>query len=200
MLALYVGLLGLLAFVIGVSYLGVWLRMNPSKENAERSSRVVQFLFFAGLGTPFVIAFFYPGLNHLDSLVGIGSLPLYPFFLITGLVLAVPGLYFMGISLKSLRSLGSGANAFRLTKQIVETDIYKYTRNPMSFGYYLVALSIGFISGSSLLTLYGILGLIPAHLFYLKFFEELELDLRFSESYKQYKQKVPFLIPKLPPG
>jgi hypothetical protein len=25
----------------------------------------------------------------------------------------------------------------------------------------------------------------------------LELELRFGESYKQYKQKVPFLIPKL---
>lgn len=34
-------------------------------------------------------------------------------------------------------------------------------------------------------------------IFFLKFFEELELELRFGESYKQYKQKVPFLIPKL---
>jgi len=41
------------------------------------------------------------------------------------------------------------------------------------------------------------LGIIPAHVFFLKFFEELELELRFDESYKQYKQKVPFLIPKL---
>jgi protein-S-isoprenylcysteine O-methyltransferase Ste14 len=91
--------------------------------------------------------------------------------------------------------LGSGANAFRLTKQIVETDIYKYTRNPMSLGYYLGGLAIGFISGSTLFTLYVLLGIIPAHLFFLKFFEEFELELRLGESYKAYKLKTSFLIP-----
>ena len=91
--------------------------------------------------------------------------------------------------------MGSGANAFRLTKQIVETDIYKYTRNPMSLGYYLFSLGVGFISGSTLLTLYVLLGLIPAHVFFLRFFEELELELRVGESYQAYKQNTSFLIP-----
>jgi protein-S-isoprenylcysteine O-methyltransferase Ste14 len=197
MVVLYLGLLGLLAFVVGVGILGLWLRKHPSKVNAEKSSRITHLLFFAGLGTPFLISVFYPGLTHLDGLIGINPLPLKPFFLITGSILVIPGLYFLGISNKLLRALGTGANAFRLTKRIVETDIYKYTRNPMSLGYYLSALSVCFISGSMLLTLHVLLGIIPAHLFFLKFFEELELELRFGESYKQYKQKVPFLIPKL---
>jgi protein-S-isoprenylcysteine O-methyltransferase Ste14 len=197
MVVRYLGLLGLLAFVVGVGILGLWLRKHPSKVNAEKSSRITHLLFFAGLGTPFLISVFYPGLTHLDGLIGINPLPLKPFFLITGSILVIPGLYFLGISNKLLRALGTGANAFRLTKRIVETDIYKYTRNPMSLGYYLSALSVCFISGSMLLTLYVLLGIIPAHLFFLKFFEELELELRFGESYKQYKQKVPFLIPKL---
>jgi protein-S-isoprenylcysteine O-methyltransferase Ste14 len=197
MVVLYLGLLGLLAFVVGVGILGLWLRKHPSKVNAEKSSRITHLLFFAGLGTPFLISVFYPGLTHLDGLIGINPLPLKPFFLITGSILVIPGLYFLGISNKLLRALGTGANAFRLTKRIVETDIYKYTRNPMSLGYYLSALSVCFISGSMLLTLHVLLGIIPAHLFFLKFFEELELELRFGESYRQYKQKVPFLIPKL---
>jgi len=197
MVVLYLGLLGFLAFIMGVGILGLWLRRHPSKINAEKSSRIMHFLFFAGLGTPLLISIFYPGLTHLDELIGLDPLPWKPFFLIAGIILAIPGLYFLGISNKSLRALGSGANAFRLTKRIVEKDIYKYTRNPMSLGYYLFSLSVGFISGSTLLTLYILLGLIPAHLFFLKFFEELELELRFGESYKQYKQKVPFLIPKL---
>ena len=67
----------------------------------------------------------------------------------------------------------------------------------MSLGYYLFLLSVGFMSGSTLFTLGVLLGLIPAHIFFLKFFEELELEFRFGESYKQYRQKVPFLIPKL---
>jgi len=44
-----------------------------------------------------------------------------------------------------------------------------------------------------------LIGLIPVHIYFLKYFEELELELRFGESYKEYKQKTPFLIPKLLP-
>ena len=66
----------------------------------------MHFLFFAGLGIPFVIGFFYPGLGRLDGLVGLKPLPFKPFLLIAGIFLAQPGLYFMGISNKSLRALG----------------------------------------------------------------------------------------------
>jgi len=196
MIVLYLGLVGLLAFVMGAGILGFWLRKHPSKANAEKSSRIMHFLFFAGLGTPFLISLFYPGLTHLDELIGgLKPLPWRSVFLIAGIILAVPGLYFLAVSNKLLRALGSGTNAFRLTKQIVEADIYKYTRNPMSLGYYLFALGLGFISGSTLLTLYVLLGLIPAHLFFLRFFEELELELRLGEPYQEYKQKTSFLIP-----
>jgi protein-S-isoprenylcysteine O-methyltransferase Ste14 len=197
MFVLYLGLVGLLAFTVGAGILGAWLRKNPTKENAEKSSRVMHFLFFAGLVAPGSIMLFYPGLTHLDGLVGLQPLPWKSFFLVAGILLGIPGLYFLGISNKLLRALGSGANAFRLTKQIVETDVYQRTRNPMSFGYYLGALGLGFVSGSRLLTLVVILGVIPAHVFFLKYFEEVELELRFGEPYKQYKQKVPFLIPNL---
>ena len=195
MIVLYFGLVGLLAFVLAAASSGVWLRKHPSKENAERSSRIMHFLFFAGLGAPCLISIFYPGLTHLDELIGLRPLPWRSVFLIAGIVLAVPGLYFLAVSNKSLRALGSGTNAFILTKHTVEADIYKYTRNPMSLGYYLFAVAVGFISGSTLLTLYALLGLIPAHLFFLKFFEELELELRLGESYKEYKQRTAFLIP-----
>jgi protein-S-isoprenylcysteine O-methyltransferase Ste14 len=197
MVSLYLGLLGLFSFVVGVGVLGIWLRKYPSKENAEKSSRIIHFLFFAGLGTPVVIGFFYPGLTHLDALIGIAPLPLKTLFLILGLIIGIPGLTLQGITLKALRTMGSGANAFRLTQRIVVQDIFKYTRNPMSLGYYCCAIAIGFIFGSTLLTLFVLLGLIPAHLFALKFFEEQELGLRFGESYAQYKQNVPFLFPKL---
>ena len=90
-----------------------------------------------------------------------------------GIALAVPGLYFLTVSNKSLRALGSGTNAFRLTKHIVEADIYKYTRNPMSLGYYLFSLGVDFISGSTLLSLYVLFGLVPAHLFFLRFLKNL---------------------------
>lgn len=196
MIVLYLGLIGILAFAVGAGGLGVWLRRHPSKSNAEKSSRIMHFLFFAGLSPPFLIAIFYPGLTHLDELIGWEPLSMQTFFLAVGIVLVIPGLYLLGITNRLLRSLGSGANAFHLTEKIVGTDIYKRTRNPMSLGYYLFALGIAFIVGSRLLTLAVLLGLIPAHLFFLKFFEEYELELRFGDSYRQYQQEVPFLIPK----
>jgi protein-S-isoprenylcysteine O-methyltransferase Ste14 len=197
MFTLFFGLLGLLSFAGGTGILGTWLRKHPSKVNAERTSRIMHFLFFAGLVTPATISLFYPGLTHFDELVGLKPLPWKPFFLTLGIILAMPGFYFLGITNKLLRALGSGANAFRLTKRIVAEDIYKRTRNPMSLGFYLLALATGLISGSTLVTLGALLGLIPAHIFFLRYFEELELELRFGESYLQYKKSVPFLIPNL---
>jgi protein-S-isoprenylcysteine O-methyltransferase Ste14 len=197
MLTPYFIVLGLVVFAVGVGVLGIWLRKNPSKENAEKTSRIMHFLFFAFMVAPLLIGIFYPGLTHFDELLGLNPLPWRTTFLVLGVILAIPGLYFLGITNKLLRALGSGANAFRLTKQIVAEDIYKRTRNPMSLGFYLFNLALGFVSGSTFITLVVLLGLIPAHLFFLKYFEELELELRFGESYKQYKQTVPFLIPKL---
>jgi len=197
MLALYLALLGLLTFVVGAASLGLWLRRHPSEANARNSSRIMHFLFFAGLVASPLIAVFYPGMAYFDELVGLDPLPIRPLALAIGVILAIAGLYFLGISNRLLRVSGDGANAFRLTKRIVETDIYKYTRNPMSLGYFLCSLGLGLISGSTFAKLGALLGYIPAHMFFLKFFEELELELRFGESYRQYKRKVPFLIPRL---
>lgn len=195
MFPLYLILIGLLLFAVGVGILGVWLRRHPSKDHAEKSSRVMHFLFFAGMNAPLFIGLFYPGPTHFDELAGLNPLPWRTFFLILGIILAIPGLYFLAITNKLLRALGSGANAFRLTKRIVAEDVYKRTRNPMSLGYYLFTLAVGLASGSTFITLVVLLGFIPAHLFFLRFFEELELELRFGESYLEYKRSVPFLIP-----
>ena len=196
MFTLYLFLIGVLSFAVGTGILGVWLRRHPSKINAEKTSRIMHFLFFAGLVTPSIIGLFYPGLTRFDELIGLKSLPWKPVFLALGILLAVPGFYFMVITNKLLRALGSGANAFRLTKKIVAEDIYKRTRNPMSLGFYLLTLAVAFVSGSTFVTLAALLGLLPSHIFFLKYFEELELELRFGESYLEYKKNVPFLIPK----
>jgi protein-S-isoprenylcysteine O-methyltransferase Ste14 len=191
----YLILIGLLIFAVGVAVLGVRLRRHPSKANAEKSSRVMHFLFFACMVAPLLIGVFYPGLTRFDELAGLKSLPWKTFFRVLGIILAIPVLYLLAVTNKLLRTLGSGANAFRLTKRIVAEDVYRRTRNPMSLGFYLFSLGVGFGSGSTFLTLVVLLGLIPAHIFFLKYFEELELELRLGEPYLEYKKSVPFLIP-----
>lgn len=197
MFAVLLIITGVFVFAAAVAVEGLLLRRRPDKEHAETFSRSLHFLFFAALGIPVVVAFFSPGLTHLDALVGLDPLPYHTLFLILGVLLAVPGMYLMVVSNRSLRVLGSGANAFKLTRRVVEQDIYQRTRNPMSLGYYMLGLSIAFLAGSTFLTLIVLLGIIPAHLFFLKYFEELELELRFGEAYRAYKQQVPFLFPKL---
>jgi protein-S-isoprenylcysteine O-methyltransferase Ste14 len=196
MRVLYPGVLGVMVFVLGTVILGLWLRKYPSKANADQASRIMHLLFFAGLGAPFFVVMVYPGLTRLDALVGLEPLPWRPLLIAAGVIIAAPGVYLLVVSNRLLRALGSGANAFRLTKQVVARDVYRSTRNPMSLGYYLSALALSLLIGSTVLTLYVLVGLIPAHLFFLKFFEERELELRLGEPYRQYKQDVPFLIPK----
>lgn len=56
-------------------------------------------------------------------------------------------------------------------------------------------MALGLLAGSTFFTLWLALEVIPAHIFYLKFFEERELELRFGRPYLEYKKAVPFLIP-----
>jgi protein-S-isoprenylcysteine O-methyltransferase Ste14 len=197
MLAVYLGLGGLVAFVGGVVIFGTALKRHGSKATAERYSRIMHGLFFAGLGAPFLVSLASPGITQLDALAGLPGLPMRPFFLAAGIVLAIPGLYLMADSNTRLRDLGSGANAFRLTERVVVADTYHYTRNPMSLGYYMLCLSIACLAGSTLLGIYVVVGVIPAHIFFLKFFEERELALRFGASYLKYQRTAPFLLPSL---
>ena len=196
MFTIYWVITGSAVMAVGAIVLGIWLRQKPSKENAERSSRVMHFLFFAGQIAPPIVAFFYPGISRLDELVGLNPLPMRPIFLGIGILLAIPGFYFMAVTNKLLRAIGKGTNAFVLTKHVVNDDIYKRTRNPMSLGFYLLAIALGFVTGSTFATLAAVLCIIPSHLIFIKYFEEKELELRFGESYLEYKKTVPFLIPE----
>jgi len=154
-------------------------------------------LFFAGLVAPGALALFYPGLGRFDGLLGLPSLPARPIFLALGILVLIPGLYLLVASNVLLRSKGSGANAFVLTRRIVADDLYKRTRNPMSLGYYMCNLALGLVAGSTSITLGALLLVIPAHLFFLLYFEETELALRLGQAYLEYKRSTPFLFPRL---
>ncbi|MEJ2266555.1 MAG: methyltransferase [Anaerolineales bacterium] len=200
MFAIYLYLSGLFIFVLGTGILGLDLRRHRSEESAEMYSRIMQSLFYVGLCLPPIVALFYPGLTHLDALVGLRPLSPRALFLAAGIILAMPGAYFFVAPNLLLRRIGSGAQAFRLTKRVVEIGVYSITRNPMSLGYYLLCLAVALVSGSTLASIAVIITLIPAHIFYLKYFEAAELKIRFGEEYMRYKQKTPFLIPRLPRG
>jgi protein-S-isoprenylcysteine O-methyltransferase Ste14 len=189
-------IVGWAAFVVGTLFAGRHLRRHRDKATAERTSRVMQGLFFAGLVIPAGLGLIYPGYLQYDALLGVSSLPLRALTLASGGILLVAGLYLVAVSLGALRRLGHGANAFRLTTGLVAGDIYQRTRNPMSLGYYMCCISAGLLAGSTTITVFALLAIIPAHLLYLIYFEELEVGLRLGPAYLAYKQHVPFLIPR----
>jgi len=154
-------------------------------------------MYWSCLVFPGLISFFYPGLTRYDELLGMPSLPFRSSALLVGIFLVGFGSVLLVVSNKCLIKVGKGAAAFLLTQQIVRESVYQRTRNPMSLGFYLACIGVGLLAGSTTLTLGALLVVIPVHIFNLKFFEEVELDLRYDQTYREYKQRVPFLIPRL---
>ena len=68
--------------------------------------------------------------------------------------------------------------------------------HPMSLGFYAACAGAGMIAGSLTVTLGVLFIIVPVHLINLKYFEERELELRYGNSYVDYRRRVPFLIPR----
>ena len=192
---IYLQAIGFGVFVMSAFALGTWLRRHPSKKAAEVTTRIMHFFLIFAVIIPMSAGFTDPGLNYYDELLGIPSLPFQTILLAVGVVMMLIGFGFFAISIVVLFDHGEGLLAFELTKKLAAKDIYERTRNPMSLGFYLMCIGMGLFAGSTFFTLWSLLAFIPAHVFFLKYFEESELEIRFGQSYVEYKKRVPFLIP-----
>ncbi len=74
-------------------------------------------------------------------------------------------------------------------KKIVETSLYKYSRNPIYLGHIFGFFGIAFISGRLLNYLYVILAFFIIHLIVI-YFEEPHLKRKFRKSYENYRKRV----------
>ena len=80
---------------------------------------------------------------------------------------------------------------------LVNSGPYKYCRNPMIFGYVLIFVGLGLLLNSwSLMVLISaiVFGLLMT---YVKVKEERDLEKRFGDSYKKYKDNTSFIIPRV---
>lgn len=84
------------------------------------------------------------------------------------------------------------------TQELIVDGPYRFCRNPMVLGavvmYLGLAVSIGSLSAVALVLLPTIWLLV-----YVKHWEEPELEARFGEAYRLYRQHTPFLLPRLCP-
>jgi protein-S-isoprenylcysteine O-methyltransferase Ste14 len=83
-----------------------------------------------------------------------------------------------------------------LSKKLVADWFYAWTRNPMVLAALGFLVSLGIWYQSALFVLWVLVEITPAMLFFLKVYEERELELRFGAAYLKYKSRTPMLIPR----
>jgi protein-S-isoprenylcysteine O-methyltransferase Ste14 len=104
---------------------------------------------------------------------------------------------FMAVVNLALKGLGAPF-AIVLSKQLAVDWMYAWTRNPMVLGALAFLVSLGIWYQSALFVVWALFLFTPALLFFVKVYEERELEIRFGESYLEYRAKTPMLFPRRP--
>ncbi len=103
------------------------------------------------------------------------------------------------LSVMNLAWKGFGAPFFIALSQKLSSDwMYAWTRNPMLLAGFGFLLSLGIMFQSTLFVLWVLIIVIPEFLFFVKVYEERELEFRFGASYLEYKSRTPMLFPRKP--
>jgi len=118
-----------------------------------------------------------------------------------GLVLAVITGAASLLTVVNLALKGFGAPFFiALSRKLAADWLYAWTRNPMVLALLAFLLSLGIWFQSALFVLWVLIVFAPALLFFVKVYEERELEFRFGASYLEYKSRTPMLFPGRPRG
>jgi protein-S-isoprenylcysteine O-methyltransferase Ste14 len=103
------------------------------------------------------------------------------------------------LTVVNLALRGFGAPFFiALSRKLAADWLYAWTRNPMVLAALSWFVSLGIWFQSALFVLWVLLVFAPALLFFVKVFEERELEIRFGASYLEYKSRTPMVFPRRP--
>jgi protein-S-isoprenylcysteine O-methyltransferase Ste14 len=95
----------------------------------------------------------------------------------------------------ALKGLGAPF-AIALSQKLAVDWLYAWTRNPMVLAGLAWLLAVGIWFQSTLFVVWVLLVFTPALLFFVKVYEERELEIRFGASYLEYKARTPMLFPR----
>jgi protein-S-isoprenylcysteine O-methyltransferase Ste14 len=114
-----------------------------------------------------------------------------------GLVLVAAGAALVVHSVRLFVRLGRGTLApWDPTRALVAAGAYRYTRNPMKAGLFLVLAGEALATRSAALAVWlGAFAL--ANMVYIRLHEEPGLERRFGERYREYCARVPRWLPRL---
>jgi protein-S-isoprenylcysteine O-methyltransferase Ste14 len=118
---------------------------------------------------------------------------------VIGLVLVIiTGAAFL-LTVINLALKGFGAPFFIVLSRKLAADwMYAWTRNPMALAGLAFFLSIGIWFQSALFVLWVLIVFAPAYVFFVKVYEERELEIRFGASSLEYKSRTPMFFPRKP--
>lgn len=112
--------------------------------------------------------------------------------------MAVGGIFLLLVVL-NLAVKGLGAPfAVAQTRLVAVEWMYAWTRNPMVLSGLAFLLGLGLWLQSALFLVWLIIVVCPVFFLFLKVYEERELEIRFGESYLEYKARTPMLFPRKP--
>jgi protein-S-isoprenylcysteine O-methyltransferase Ste14 len=169
-----------------------WLGRTILDRNQTAVSWITMFVHFAvGLlvGVPIVRAF----VTHQDWSDWL--LPV-PSEIGSVLVIVTGAACFLTVANLALKGLG--APGIVLSRKLAVDWLYAWTRNPMVLAAIAWFLSLGIWFQSLLFVLWVLVLFTPALLFFVKVYEERELEIRFGASYLEYKSRTPMLFPRRP--
>ena len=104
------------------------------------------------------------------------------------------------VTVVTLAVKGFGAPGIVLSRKLAADWLYAWTRNPMLLAALAWFLSLGIWFQSVLFVLWVLILFAPSVLFFVKVYEERELEIRFGASYLEYKSRTPMLFPRRPRG
>jgi protein-S-isoprenylcysteine O-methyltransferase Ste14 len=166
------------------------LDRNPTIKHAEWTTTFVHF----GLGFTFGIPIVRAVSTHHDWYGWKIPVPTeigWVLVIITG---AICFLIVLNLAIKGL-----GAPFFiALSRKLTADWLYGWSRNPMALAGLAFFLSLGIWFQSALFLLWVLIVLSPAFVFFAKVYEERELEIRFGESYLEYKSRTPMFFPRKP--
>ncbi len=163
------------------------LDREPTIEKAQEVTTLVHYAVAILLGSSVVAA------TRFTLEEPVWQLALPPWL---GLLLVVISSILLLAVVLNLALKGLGAPfAVALTRMVAAEWFYAWTRNPMILSALLLLAGIGMWLQSGLYLLWLLLFVFPATLIFIAFYEERELEIRFGQSYLDYKDRTPRLFP-----
>lgn len=152
---------------------------------------------------PFNVTIVIPGIIlYVTRSINIGwglSPQFYPLPTLLGILLICIGIALMYKTISLFARMGKGTLApWDPTQKLVVHGIYRHVRNPMISGVFCILLGEPVLVGSVPLLIWFAVFLV-LNLIFIPLFEESNLEARFGDEYKLYKENVPRWVPRLKP-